>query len=104
MQPRSARRHWARIAGALAAAGLGLAPAAAAPILPPLGSGLPPIDLPSVGDTARGTLGSLDPARLVDQRLERLRDLVRSHPRDLEFDDQGAAIVRGEVLAINPSP
>ena len=35
---------------------------------------------------------------------DRLRDLAREHPRALELDDHGAVVVRGEVLAVSPSP
>jgi subtilisin family serine protease len=42
--------------------------------------------------------------RLADLRLERLRALVRANPRSLDVDDHGAPVVRGEVLAVSPSP
>jgi subtilisin family serine protease len=34
----------------------------------------------------------------------RLRELVRANPRALDVDDAGAPVVRGEVLAISPTP
>ncbi|KQZ27444.1 peptidase S8 [Caulobacter sp. Root1472] len=36
--------------------------------------------------------------------MDRLADLVRAHPRALELDDQGQPVVRGEVLAVSPTP
>ena len=71
--------------------------------------------LPStLGGTVSGTLGELRQG--VDQTVsdlsstasevshDRLHDLVRDHPKALDLDDNGAAVVRGEVLAISPSP
>lgn len=46
----------------------------------------------------------LDPGRLTDLRLLRLRDLLRDNPKALETDDHGAPVVRGEVLALSPTP
>ena len=50
------------------------------------------------------TLDALDPRTLLDQRLDRLDSLVRSHPRELERDEHGAPVVSGEVIALAPNP
>jgi len=96
-----------------------LALAAAAPtraqLLPspssaPLGSGLPLPELPErllrgVGRTVEQlTPDNLAPEVLAAARLDRLRALVRAHPRALELDDHGQPVVRGEVLAVSPGP
>ncbi len=41
---------------------------------------------------------------LTQARRLGLDTLVRENPRLLEVDDQGAAVVRGEILALSPSP
>lgn len=65
--------------------------------------GLPRVDLPTPGELT-GTLGqALDPRGLANLRLDRLRDLVRTYPRDLELDPAGAPVVRGEVVATGMS-
>ncbi len=46
----------------------------------------------------------LTPDALAAARLDRLTALVRAHPRALERDDQGQPVVRGEVLAVSPTP
>lgn len=46
----------------------------------------------------------LTPQVLAAARLDRLKAVVRAHPRALELDEQGQPVVRGEVLAISPSP
>ena len=46
----------------------------------------------------------LTPDALAAARLDRLAALVRAHPRALELDDQGQPVVRGEVLAVSPTP
>jgi hypothetical protein len=71
---------------------------------------LPSLSLPSLSsvDRVAGELdqvvGRLTPQALAAARLDRLRARVRAHPRDLELDDQGQPVVRGEVLAISPGP
>jgi hypothetical protein len=70
-----------------------------APRLP--GALLPLAESP--GRLASQTLGAFDPRALLNSRLGRLENLVRDHPHDLERDDQGAPVVRGEVLAVAPS-
>lgn len=90
----------------VAACALALAPAADAQLLP---GGLPslPGRLPVVSDvvdgaedlTTRTAQGVRDPAG-----LDRLKALLRANPRALEPDDQGRPVVRGEVLAVSPSP
>ncbi len=73
-------------------------------------SGLPG----AVGGTLDRTVGDLHrdvdqtvtdlPATAAGLTRDHLGDLVRAHPKQLELDDNGAAVVRGEVLAISPSP
>ena len=46
----------------------------------------------------------LDASRLTDLRLLKLQDLLRANPRALDTDDKGALVVRGEVLAVSPTP
>jgi subtilisin family serine protease len=83
----------------------GLAAPAAAQLLPPL----PLPSLPNVGSVVRDVDRTLDVAtadigRLTDLRRLRVQKLVRQHPRELELDDRGEAVVRGEILAVSPSP
>lgn len=52
----------------------------------------------------RLTPQALTPKALAAARLDRLTALVRAHPRALELDDRGQPVVRGEVLAVSPSP
>ncbi len=57
------------------------------------------------GDLAMTTRGLEGETRNVPAvRLDAIRALVRAHPRALELDAQGAAVVRGEVIALAPSP
>lgn len=64
-----------------------------------------PVGLPPVPD-AVGTVDPLvrDTAALARERLERVQSLLRVHRRELEADPRGAPVVRGELLAIDPSP
>ncbi len=64
-----------------------------------------PIGLPPVPDA----VGAVDPlvrdtAALARERLDRVQSLLRVHRRELEADPRGAPVVRGELLAIDPSP
>jgi len=43
------------------------------------------------------------PEGLLSRRIDRLDALVRAHPRQLDEDERGAPVVRGQVLAIAPS-
>jgi subtilisin family serine protease len=81
-----------------------IAAGAAAQILPSLPTGalpntaLPPGAAPTVQgvlDDVRGDLGRL--------RVQRIDTLLRAHPRELERDAAGDAVVRGEILAIAPT-
>ncbi|MGH8133745.1 MAG: S8 family serine peptidase [Steroidobacteraceae bacterium] len=102
---------------------LAIAPAAGAQIglpavnMPPLpGVGLPNFpatavqnlsakDLPlDVGKSAAEIARATDPRRLRGLRALRIRELLRRHSDVLEADPHGAPIVRGEVLALSPSP
>ena len=66
---------------------------------------VPPVDLPvDVNRTVSDTVRRLDPGKLSDARLLKVRDLIRKNPKVIEADPQGAAIVRSEVLALPSSP
>ena len=85
--------------GTMAGLALLLAAPAAAQVL-----GLPLPRLPQADPLVRSADETLaDVRRLADARLDRLTRLVRANPRLLEFDDAGAPVVRGEVLAESPS-
>ncbi|MGD9966026.1 MAG: S8 family serine peptidase [Hyphomonadaceae bacterium] len=62
--------------------------------------------VPSVGD-ALGQLPeaeqALDPALLRDVRQLRIRELLRTHRRQLEADPDGQPIIRSQILALAPS-
>ena len=67
--------------------------------------GVPPVDLPvDVNRTVSDTVRRLEPGKLTDVRLLKVRDLIRKHSEVIEADPQGAAIVRNEVLALPSSP
>jgi len=73
---------------------------------------VPPVSLPDVPaaapldlDKSAATLsrqGEL--TRLRELRVLRIRELLRRHRDVLEADPHGEPIVRGEVLALSPSP
>lgn len=84
-----------------------------APALPSVGSpGLPSVGLPAevrTPDLPRAERLTAPVRRLTAQALSQARRLaldalVRDNPGLLELDDKGAAVVRGEVLALSPSP
>ncbi len=57
------------------------------------------------GDLATTTRGlESEAGDLSAVRLDALRALVRANPQALELDAHGAAVVRGEVMALEPSP
>jgi subtilisin family serine protease len=104
--------------GLLAAAALAVllaGPAAAQLPSLPGGGGLPGGGLPTgglptgqVGDRVTGTLEGVDGVTgrvsdLTRQRTEALRDLIRRNPREIDVDDHGGPVVRGQLLAIAPS-
>ena len=75
-----------------------------------MGSGLglplsPPqiLDLPgqAVGDAE--TVAA-DAGRQTVSRIERLKALVRAHPKTLDVDEAGDAVVRDEIISLAPSP
>jgi hypothetical protein len=82
-----------------------LGASATAQILPGL-PGLPRDPLAGVAPLAREPLEQIGSAvralDVADLRLNRLTALVRSNPRVLDLDDNGQAVVRGEVLAVSP--
>ena len=94
-------RFMAVLAGALLLAGSAAAQLPRVPLAPG-------VEVPSLGPALGGVgdaLGGLaDPRALADSRLLRLRDLVRTHPRDLALDPSGAPVIRDEVLAVAVSP
>jgi hypothetical protein len=80
---------------------VGLAAPAAAQLLPKLPS------LPGVGSVVRDverTLPVEEVRQLTDLRRLKLQRLVRQNPRELDLDDAGQVVVRGEILAVSPSP
>ena len=99
------RRRRTLIALAPLALAAGLAAPAAAQLLPRL-------PLPSVGGVINGVqrtlpietpdLGAV--TDLTDLRRLQVQTLIRQHPREIDIDDHGEAVVRGEVLAVSPSP
>jgi subtilase family protein len=66
------------------------------------GGGLQNLPL-STGRTLSGLPDDLDPRRLENLRVLRVRDLIRTHRREIEADPNGAPILRGEVVAFSPS-
>ena len=54
------------------------------------------------GDVADRTANSV--RRLSDDRVGRVRDLLRRHRDELEADPAGEPIVRSQILALAPSP
>jgi len=65
--------------------------------------GLPLPSLPrAVDEVVQPALA--DTTRLADERVARLRSLLRAHPRELARDPRGELVVRGELLAIDPGP
>lgn len=68
-------------------------------------AGLPLRDLPVASELTRGVAETLATAeRLAGERVERLVEHVRANRQVLDIDDSGAPIVRGEVLAVSPTP
>lgn len=58
-------------------------------------------------DPAEGVLArtrGLTEAGLADLRRLTVERLLREHPRQVEADDEGQPVVRGEVLALAPTP
>lgn len=107
-QPRDFRRRWRHLAAVVA---LAMATPAAGQILPGGGSlplpsiGLPDLrrtDLPDATAVTRRAEDLVGPA-LQQARSLRIEALLRDHPQFVEADDQGAPVVRGQVLALAPS-
>jgi subtilisin family serine protease len=82
----------------LAAAQLGL-PSVRLPQLPQLG--LPGV--PNAAQNLESGIFELDPSRLQELRARHIRELLRAHRDVLEADPNGAPIVRGEVLVLEPA-
>ena len=102
--------RWRRLCIGSALLGLAAGLPASAQILPSVGGvlgGLPDVG-PTVDRAVDQTTGlaasALDPQALLQDRTRRLRDLVRENARSLEADAAGNPVVRGEVLAILPTP
>ncbi|MCI0436459.1 MAG: S8 family serine peptidase, partial [Gemmatimonadetes bacterium] len=101
--PAAAMRACMVIAGVLAFA---WAPLAFAQVqVPPVQvPGVPPLDLPvDVNATVSNTVEGLDPRKLSDTRLLRVRELIRTHRDVIEADPRGAPVLRSEVVAFSPS-
>lgn len=122
----------ARIITAIAAASVLAAGSAAAQLLPSLPLPLPPIsvpvgNVPVAGPVLQQVLGTreaqqainptLDSVRglpqplveagadtLLELRRLRHRTLIREHARELEPDQSGQPVRRGQLVAINPDP
>jgi hypothetical protein len=73
-------------------------PAVRLPTLP--GGGLNGLPLQ---DRLSDLSSDVDPRRLQDLRRLRVRDLIRGHRREIEADPNGAAILRGELVAFSPT-
>jgi hypothetical protein len=74
-------------------------PAVRLPTLP--GAGLN--GLPLSGERLSDLANDVDPRRLPQLRRLRVRDLIRSHRREIEADPNGAPALRGEVVAFAPT-
>lgn len=107
----SSKRAW--LAGAFAAMALG-APAQGQILGGSGGLPLPSVGLPDISGVrtprlpetrdVTGAVRGLTTDALTQARRLRLDALVRDNPTLLELDERGAAVVRGEVLALSPSP
>src|SRR3569833_4597161 len=53
--------------------------------------------------TLSAVSNALDTRRLEDLRLLQVRDLIRTHRREVEADPNGAPVLRGVVVAFSPS-
>jgi hypothetical protein len=63
-----------------------------------------PLNAPlGTGQTLSGVTNDLDPRRLEGLRMVHVRDLIRTHRREIEADPNGAPILRGEVVAFSPT-
>jgi len=63
-----------------------------------------PIQLPvNPGNTLDVARDTLDPRRLQDLRLLRIRELLRTNRRELEADPNGAPAIRGEIVMYAPT-
>ena len=102
---------WLRVARLLQV-GLGLLLILAQSPLAEAQVALPSVKLPNlnglgvsqtVDRTLSGLSSDLDPQRLEDLRRLHILDLIRKNPKQIEADPNGAAIVRGEVVAFSPS-
>ncbi len=70
--------------------------------LPALPGGLNRLPL-SEDRTLSALSNDLDPRRLQDVRRLRIRDLIRTHPKEIEADPDGAPVLSGEVTALSPT-
>jgi len=90
-----------------------LAPLALAALAAPAAAQLlPRLPLPNVG----GVIGDVQRTlpidtpdlsaitNLADLRRLQVQRLIRDHPREIDVDEHGDAVVRGEVLAVSPTP
>ena len=82
---------------ALAQLGSRLGPVLGLPLGPPSVSSLP-------GQVEGDAAIAADTGGKIVSRLEQMRSLVREHPRALDTDAAGNAVVRGVVIALDPSP
>ncbi|MGE5565069.1 MAG: S8 family serine peptidase [Parcubacteria group bacterium] len=92
-----------------------LAPLALTALAAPAAGQLLPsvqLPLPNVGGVVRDVQRTLPidtpdlsaVTNLTDLRRLQVQRLIRDYPREIDVDDHGEAVVRGEVLAVSPSP
>jgi hypothetical protein len=71
---------------------------------PPANPSLPKVDPTATVGEAVDTARELTGAALTDVRRLTAQKLIRDHPGQVEADEHGAPVVRGEILALSPSP
>ncbi|HTV78246.1 MAG TPA: S8 family serine peptidase [Steroidobacteraceae bacterium] len=64
---------------------------------------LPQLPLQAVTGTLQGLTGQVDATVQQDARQLQVRDLIRRNRATLEADPNGAAIMRGQIVAFSPS-
>ncbi|HEY1928429.1 MAG TPA: S8 family serine peptidase [Caulobacteraceae bacterium] len=93
-----------------ALAAVAASPAAAQLLRPGVGGGLEGVvNLPGPGlrdvpSALTGVMAPLDPQHLLNARRARLDAVLRAYPHELERGPSGEVLVRGVVLAVDPTP
>ena len=108
---RAVRRRQFRCAGFVAAlAAVAALPAAAQLLRPGVGGGLegvvtlPGPGLRDVPSALTGVTAPFSPQHLLDMRRARLDAVLRAYPHELERGPSGEVVLRGVVLAVDPTP